>query len=76
MTTKEEKYTQIQSLINSGYTVKKACKKAKVPYQTYYNWKKQFGGSKKKSPKTGKNTELKMQTLINKFFREVKKLLD
>lgn len=38
------KLREVEILLSKGYTVGEACKKIEVTEQTYYRWRKQYGG--------------------------------
>ena len=46
------KLRQIEVLVNQGKTVALACKEAGITEQTFYRWRKEYGGLKLEQART------------------------
>lgn len=51
------KLRQVEILLSKGATVGEACKKIEVTEQTYYRWRKQYGGMQVEQAKQLKELE-------------------
>jgi putative transposase len=45
------KLRQIEVLVSQGKTIPQACKKVGIVEQTFYRWRKEYGGLKVEQPK-------------------------
>jgi transposase-like protein len=75
-----KKLRQIEEEIGSGKNVEEACKHADISQQTYFRWKRRYGGMKQPDARRlmkleKENTELKKVvaelTLDNRMLKEV-----
>ncbi len=57
------KLRQIEVLVSQGNTVAQACREAGITEQTYYRWRKEYGGLKLDQAKRLKDLEKENQRL-------------
>jgi putative transposase len=70
---------QIEVEIANGKNTPQACKEAKITIQTYYRWRKEFGGLKLDQAKRMKELErenAKLKRLVAELSREKQILKD
>jgi len=70
---------QIEVEIANGKTTPQACKEAEITQQTYYRWRKEFGGLKLDQAKRLKELErenAKLKRLVAELFLEKQILKD
>ena len=70
---------QIEVEIANGKTTRQACKEAEITQQTYYRWRKEFGGLKLDQPKRMKELErenAKLKRLVAELSLEKQILKD
>jgi len=70
---------QIEVEIANGKTTPQACKKAEITVQTFYRWRKEFGGLKLDQAKRLKELEKensKLKRLVAELSREKQVLKD
>ena len=54
------KLRQIEVLVAQGRTIGQACKEAEITEQSYYRWRKEYGGLKMDQARRMKELERKM----------------
>jgi putative transposase len=70
---------QIEVEIANGKTTPQACKEAEITQQTYYRWRKEYGGLKLDQPKRLKELErenVKLKRLVAELSLEKQILKD
>ena len=70
---------QIEVEIANGKTTPQACKEAEITIQTYYRWRKEYGGSEAGSSETDEGTgtgERKLKRLVAELSLEKQILKD
>ena len=64
------KLREAEILLNQGASVGEACRKISVTEQTYYRWRKEYGGMRIEQAKRLKNLE-KQNTRLKKLVADI-----
>jgi transposase-like protein len=67
---------QVEVEIANGKTTPQACKEAEITVQTYYRWRKEFGGLKLDQAKRLKELNAKVKRLVAELSLEKQILKD